>query len=56
MAKSKKELVIPYTPPLDLYIYFYVGDKYYKRMQPIPYAYEKPDYKILRKKISKIEK
>lgn len=56
MAKSKKELIIPYTHPLDPYIYFYVGDKYYKRMQPIPYAYKKTDYKLLRKKITIIAK
>jgi len=49
MAKEKKEIVIQYIPPQDLYIYFYVGEKYYKRLQPIPYKYKAPDLKKILK-------
>jgi hypothetical protein len=48
MAKAKKEIFIPHVPPSDLYIYFYVGDKYYKRLQPIPYKYQAPDFKKIK--------
>ena len=49
MAKAKKEVVIPYNKPSDPYIYFYVGEKYYKRLNPIPYAYKKPDFVKIKK-------
>ena len=51
MAKAKKPLVIPYTPPSDPYIYFYVGEKYYKRLFPIPYKHYFIDYKKLKEKV-----
>ena len=52
MAKAKKEVVPRYVAPPDPYIYFYVGEKYYKRLLSIPYAYKKPDYKDLKKKFA----
>ena len=51
MVKAKKILVMPHYTPTDPYIYFYVGDKYYRRLQPIPYNYNHPDFKEIRKKI-----
>lgn len=56
MAKAKKVLVMPYSPPPDPYIYFYVGEKYYRRLQPIPYNYNHPDFKQIRKKICGLKK
>jgi hypothetical protein len=46
MAKAIKEM--PYTPKPDNYFWFYIGDKYYRRMQPIPYKYKQPDIKYLK--------
>lgn len=40
MSKKKiKEAQVIYIPPPDQW-YFYVGEKYYKRLQPIPYKKE----------------
>ena len=39
MAKKKvvSNIVMPYPPKPDNEFWFYVGEKYYRRMQPIPY-------------------
>ena len=45
MAKAKKgikETKPTYTPPKQI-VYFFVGEKYYKRLQPIPYLYNIPN-------------
>jgi len=46
MAKRLKKIepvvTIPVITP-KIEFYFYIGDKYYRRMQPIPYKY-KNDY------------
>jgi hypothetical protein len=47
MAKTKKIIEPLYTPP-PIRWYFYIGDKYYKRLQPIPYAYDTNFVKKLR--------
>jgi len=33
-----------YTPP-KMEFYFYIGDKYYYRLNPIPYIHKPIDYK-----------
>lgn len=45
MAKKKKvEEKFIYVPPPERW-YFYVGDKYYRRLQPIPFKKDKiPEY------------
>lgn len=46
MAKRLKKIepvvTIPVSTP-KIEFYFYIGEKYYRRMQPIPYKY-KNDY------------
>ena len=39
MAKKKavSNDVMPYTPKPDNVFWFYIGEKYYRRMQPTPY-------------------
>lgn len=49
MAKKKKEEIIFHQEKQDPYIYFYVGEKYYHRLQPTPYKYKHPDYKKIKK-------
>jgi hypothetical protein len=46
MAKKQKpkENTPPYIPPPECW-YFYVGQKYYRRLQPIPYKKDNiPEY------------
>jgi hypothetical protein len=38
----------PYTPPSDNYFWFYLGKKYYKRMQPTPYKNTPIDLKPIK--------
>ena len=52
MAKAKKEFAVSFVPPQDPYIYFYVGDKYYRRMQPTPYVHQRIDFKEIKKILS----
>lgn len=42
MAKKKIPINTEpkYVPPIDNQFWFYVGEKYYRRLQPIPYAYK----------------
>ena len=42
-----------HTNPKDEF-YFYVGDKYYRRMQPTPYKYIFPDINKLKKYLERI--
>lgn len=49
MAKTKKKIVEPlYIAQPDRW-YFYIGEKYYKRLQPIPYKFNIEDVKKARK-------
>ena len=52
MAKKKinptLDFVPPYIPP-KIEFYFYIGDKYYYRLFPIPYCYKPIDFKLLKK-------
>jgi len=46
ITKKTKEILLPppYIPPPERW-YFYVGQKYYIRLQPIPYKKDKiPEY------------
>lgn len=45
LTKQKPKEIIPeYIPPPERW-YFYVGEKYYRRLQPIPYKKDKiPEY------------
>jgi hypothetical protein len=54
MAKAQK-LAKVYHPSPKVEFYFYVGEKYYKRLQPIPYEYKNPNYKNLKKKIAELK-
>jgi hypothetical protein len=36
--RKMAEIQVPYTPPQTEF-WFYVGSKYYYRLQPIPYTY-----------------
>jgi hypothetical protein len=40
MAKAKKVFELPHTPPPKI-LCWYIGEHYYKRLQPIPYSYKK---------------
>jgi hypothetical protein len=53
MAK-KKEQIIFHQQKQDPYIYLYLGEKYYHRLQPIPYAYKHPNYKKIKKNLNGI--
>ena len=58
MAKTllkKTDDVPKYIPPKP-YFFFMVGDKYYYRLSPIPYAYKKPDFNEVKKKIAELNK
>jgi hypothetical protein len=54
MAKAQK-LAKAYFVPQKVDFYFYVGDKYYKRLQPIPYEYKNIDFKEVKKKIGELK-
>lgn len=54
MAKAQK-LAKEYYVPQKVDFYFYVGEKYYRRLQPIPYAHKNPDFKDLKKKIAELK-
>jgi hypothetical protein len=45
LTKKTKEILPPaYIPPPECW-YFYVGQKYYRRLQPIPYKKDNiPEY------------
>jgi hypothetical protein len=51
MAKKIKqqEPLCDYKPRPDNVFYFYIGEKYYRRLQPVPYRYLAPDIKRLKK-------
>jgi hypothetical protein len=51
MAKSKKEVMVLYVEPKSD-IFFYVGEKYYRRLFPIPYAHNPIDIKKVKKDFS----
>ena len=56
MAKSNKtkvEVIPMYIPPKSEF-YFYVGDNYYRRLQPVPYKYLKPCTKKIKKYLESI--
>jgi hypothetical protein len=40
MAKSKQRVIEPIHIPPPQIINFFIGDKYYRRIQPIPYQYK----------------
>jgi len=53
MAKKKVKiikLVDPYIPKNEKKIYIYFGEKRYRRLQPVPWAYNKPNYEYLKSK------
>jgi hypothetical protein len=55
MAKAKKVVIEDiYQKPPDNKYWFYVGDKYYRRLQPIPYSYKHPDIKNLKNFFNKV--
>ena len=54
MAKAQK-LAKEYFVPQKVDFYFYVGEKYYKRLQPIPYEYKNIDFKKFKKKIAELK-
>jgi hypothetical protein len=54
MAKAQKLPKVYHIPP-KVEFYFYVGDSYYKRLQPIPYEYKNPNYKNLKKIIAELK-
>jgi len=44
LTPKKVEQKETYVPPPERW-YFYIGEKYYRRLQPIPYKQDKiPDY------------
>ena len=43
----------PYIPPTDNYFWFYLGEEYYKRMQPTPYKNTTIDLKPIKSAKSK---
>jgi hypothetical protein len=45
--------VEPYIPPIDNYFWFYLGEEYYKRMQPTPYKNTPIDLKPIKSAKSK---
>lgn len=49
MAKQKEIIEQTYNPPADNKYWVYIGDKYYRRLQPIPYRYIIPEIKIIKK-------
>jgi hypothetical protein len=51
MAK-KKEQIIFHQQKQDPYIYLYLGEKRYYRLQPTPYAYKHPNYKKIKKNLN----
>jgi len=55
MAKAKKVIDVSpmYIPPKSEF-YFYVGDNYYRRLQPVPYKYLKPCTKKIKKYLESI--
>jgi hypothetical protein len=55
MAKAKKVIDVSpmYIPPKSEF-YFYVGEKYYRRLQPVPYKYSNPSTKKLKKYLESI--
>ena len=56
MAKAKKVVIEDiYTPPPDNKYWLYIGDKYYRRLQPIPYIY-KLDFKKIKISINQLNK
>jgi hypothetical protein len=48
MAKTKKEAVIVYKKPKSI-VYMYLGEKYYRRLFPTPYAYKPIDINKVKK-------
>ncbi len=38
IPQTKIEVKPSYEPP-PIEFYFYIGDRYYRRMQPVPYKY-----------------
>ena len=54
MAKKKKEQIIIHQKKQDPYIYLYLGEKRYRRLQPTPYAYQHPDYKKIKNNLNGI--
>ncbi len=49
MAKAKKiePVVIPYIQPNGGFL-LKLGKQFYKRLQPVPYRYCKPNFKLLK--------
>jgi len=48
MAKSTTAPTTFYQQPKPKY-FFKIGKEFYRRLQPVPWVYEKPDYSIFKK-------
>jgi hypothetical protein len=48
--KESTQITLTHLPPKQQ-IYFFIGEKYYRRMQPTPYAYQKINSKYIAKNL-----
>lgn len=55
MKKTKSQETIAkniYVAKSDDYYWLYIGEKYYRRLQPIPYSYKKINLKVLKNNLN----
>jgi len=54
MKKTKKEINKSdlYIAPTDAYYWIYLGEKYYRRLQPIPYRTNRVNIKALKNNLN----